>query len=173
MRFGEETCTDALLPGHAFEHFAKERCLLPASAFPAYRDHARETRWWKRYERKERLDDGVLTDVLAEVSERGPITADQLADHGRITPLDWSGWRGTSRATTLALEVLWMRFDVVVTGRQGNTKVYDVPRRALPDVHEAPAPQDFARWALLERVWAAGLLARADGPMWGATASCP
>jgi hypothetical protein len=23
-----------LLPGHAFEHFAKERCLLPASAFP-------------------------------------------------------------------------------------------------------------------------------------------
>src|SRR5512143_2081288 len=26
-----------LLPGHAFEHFAKERCLLPASAFPWYR----------------------------------------------------------------------------------------------------------------------------------------
>ena len=25
-----------LLPGHAFEHFAKERCLLPASAFPWY-----------------------------------------------------------------------------------------------------------------------------------------
>jgi uncharacterized protein len=23
-----------LLPGYAFEHFAKERCLLPASAFP-------------------------------------------------------------------------------------------------------------------------------------------
>src|SRR6185295_1269361 len=31
-----------LLPGHAFEHFAKERCLLPASAFPYYRDRLAE-----------------------------------------------------------------------------------------------------------------------------------
>src|SRR5512142_865548 len=27
----------ALFPKYAFEHFAKERCILPASAFPHYR----------------------------------------------------------------------------------------------------------------------------------------
>ncbi|HHH30451.1 MAG TPA: hypothetical protein ENK57_19210, partial [Polyangiaceae bacterium] len=37
----------ALLPGHAFEHFAKERCLIPASAFPQYRDRAVQTPWWR------------------------------------------------------------------------------------------------------------------------------
>ena len=33
----------ALLPRHGFEHFAKERCLLPARAFAQYRDRAVET----------------------------------------------------------------------------------------------------------------------------------
>lgn len=28
------------LPGHGFEHWAKERCLLPARAFAHYRTHA-------------------------------------------------------------------------------------------------------------------------------------
>ena len=36
-----------LYPGHAFEHWAKERCLLPASAFPYYREPPRETPWWR------------------------------------------------------------------------------------------------------------------------------
>jgi uncharacterized protein len=31
---------ESLLPGHAFEHFAKERCLVPAERFPAYRARA-------------------------------------------------------------------------------------------------------------------------------------
>jgi uncharacterized protein YcaQ len=38
---------DALLPGHAFEHWAKERCLLPAERFPHWRERAGEVRWWR------------------------------------------------------------------------------------------------------------------------------
>ncbi|HUR80875.1 MAG TPA: crosslink repair DNA glycosylase YcaQ family protein, partial [Thermoanaerobaculia bacterium] len=38
-----------LFPEHAFEHFAKERCILPARAFPYYRreGHAAQTHWWR------------------------------------------------------------------------------------------------------------------------------
>jgi uncharacterized protein YcaQ len=41
-----------------------------------------------------------------------------------------------------------------------------VPERALPAHAAADPPADFARWALVERVEAAGLLPRASGPWW-------
>lgn len=156
----------ATLPRHAFEHFAKERCLLPARAFPQYRDRALETPWWRLGERLARVPSSVLDEVEREVAERGPIATSALTDRGRVEPLDWQGWKGTGRMTTMALEILWTRCRVVVAGRTaGGEKLYDVPARALPDHYDAPA-QDFERWALLERVAAAGLLARAGGPHW-------
>ncbi len=155
-----------LLPGHAFEHFAKERCLLPASAFPYYRDQAAETPWWRLTDRLKRLPPALLDEVLAELTARGPLTAAELADRGRVDAIDWNGWKGTAKAGTMALEVLWLRCDVVVCGRRGREKVYDIPSRALPAHADATPGRDFARWALLERVEAAGLLATAGGPWW-------
>jgi uncharacterized protein YcaQ len=160
----------AVYPRHAFEHWAKERCLLPASAFPWYRSRAQEASWWSHEERQRRLPEGVLERVLDEVRQHGPMTAAQLTDHGRVEAMDWSGWRGTPRAATMAVEVLWTRCDLVVCGREGNTKLYDVPERALPSVAMLPAPasqEEFLRWAVLERVEAAGLLSRsASHSMW-------
>ncbi|MBP7146816.1 MAG: YcaQ family DNA glycosylase [Acidobacteria bacterium] len=155
-----------LYPGHAFEHFAKERCLLPASAFPHYREQAAETPWWRLGDRLERLPLGVLERVLAEVAAHGPLTVDDLGDHGRVEPIDWSGWKGTARAAAMAIEVLWTRCRVVVCGRRDGARLYDVPARALPRVAAARPAEDFGRWALLERIEAAGLLARAGGPHW-------
>ena len=159
---------DALLPGHGFEHYAKERCLLPPSAFPAYRERAQAVWWWRTTERMKRLDEAMLADVLAEIRDRGPLLASELADRGKVEPLDWSGWKSSAKASTLALEVLWVRCKVVVSGRNrtGNRR-FDLPERALPEVAADPAPEDFARWALVERVEAAGLLPRSVGPWWG------
>jgi uncharacterized protein YcaQ len=154
-----------LLPGHAFEHFAKERCLLPASAFPYYRHQAAETPWWRLGERVKRLPAGVLEQVRDEIRARGPVSARDLADHGKVEPLDWQGWKGTGKAAAMAVEVLWTRCEIVVCGRAGRDKLYDVPERALP-AGAAVRGGDFARWALLERVEAAGLLTRNSGPMW-------
>lgn len=156
----------ALYPGFAFEHFAKERCILPASAFPYYREQAVETPWWRHSERMKRLDVGLVADVLAEIEERGPISARKLTPRGQVTPLDWSGWKSTSSATKLAVEILWTRCQIVVAGRLGKEKVYDVPRRALSEQAALPPASDFARWAVLERVAAAGLLPRNAGPHW-------
>jgi len=155
----------ALYPGHAFEHFAKERCLLPASAFPYYRAQAQETPWWRLSERMRRLPKGTVEAVLEEIRERGPVTPGELTDRGAVEPLDWSGWRGTGRAVVMAIEVLWTRCEVVVCGRTEQGKLYDVPERVFPGVETKP-PSEFGRWALVERVEAAGLLARAGGPAW-------
>ena len=157
---------DALMPGHAFEHFAKERCLLPASAFPFYRDRVGGGHWWRVSLREGRLPSGVVDAVLDEVRARGPVTPGELRDHGAVEAIDWSGWKGTGRATSMALEVLWSRCQIVVCGRDpSGAKRYDVPERALPEFASAPGG-DYARWGLLSRVEAAGFLARAMGPMW-------
>jgi uncharacterized protein len=154
-----------LFPGHAFEHFCKERCLLPASAYPYYRDQASESPWWRQSERLKRLKPAMLDAVLAEVRERGPVSAADLTDHGSVEPLDWNGWKGTGKSTSMALEVLWLRCKVVVAGRSGRGKIYDIPERALAKYASAPSG-DFARWAIGERVEAAGLLSRNSGPHW-------
>ncbi|MCA9609407.1 MAG: AlkZ family DNA glycosylase, partial [Myxococcales bacterium] len=150
------------------EHFAKERCLLPAEAYPQYRSRAVETPWWRLTERSRRVPESVLDAVLAELSEIGPATSAALTDHGAVQALDWSGWKGTGRMTTMALEILWTRCEVVVAGRTpGGAKIYDLPARALPDHHDAPTALPFHEWALLERVDAAGLMTTATGPIWG------
>jgi len=156
----------ALYPGHAFEHFAKERCILPASAFPHYRERAVETPWWRHSDRMKRLDVGLVDAVLDEVREKGPVRARDLSGRGGVEPIDWSGWKGTSSASKLALEVLWTRCQVVVAGRQGRDKLFDVPERALPQVHAMPPEGSFEEWGILERVAAAGFLPRAGGPCW-------
>jgi hypothetical protein len=155
----------AVYPGHAFEHFAKERCLLPASAFPWYRGQAAETPWWRLAERLKRLPPGLVEEVLEEIRARGPVTPDDLTDRGKVEPLDWSGWKGTGRAVVMAIEVLWTRCEVVVCGRTERGMLYDIPERVFPGVEPKPASV-FGRWAIVERVEAAGLLARAGGAIW-------
>ncbi|HEX2060559.1 MAG TPA: crosslink repair DNA glycosylase YcaQ family protein [Thermoanaerobaculia bacterium] len=156
-----------LFPRRAFEHFAKERCILPAHAFPYYRRHGHEaeTPWWQHGERERRVAPQIVTAVLDEIRRHGPMTARELTDHGSVEPLDWSGWMGTSKATQMALEILWTRCDIVVAGRtESGQKIYDIPERAF-GAQEPPA-EEFPRWALRERARAAGLLTRAGGSMW-------
>lgn len=157
-----------LFSKRAFEHFAKERCILPAEVFPYYRRHGHEaeTPWWQHGEREKRVAPKVVQAVLEEIRKDGPLTARELTDHGAVKPLDWSGWMGTSKATQMALEILWTRCEIVVAGRtESGQKIYDVPERTFGDL--APPREDFARWAVRERVRAAGLLTRAaGGSMW-------
>ncbi len=151
---------------NAFEHFAKVRCILPASAFPHYRSRFVEAEWWRTQTREKKVPAALVDEVEAEVRERGPLTAAELTDHGRVVPLDWSGWKGTAKATSMALEILWAQCRLVVAGRRGRAKLYDVPERALPAVAATEPSEPFERWALRHRADCAGLLPRRGGPWW-------
>jgi len=161
----------ARLPlGVSFEHYAKERCLLPADQFPRYRDQAERTPDWRLTERLKRVDDGLLDAVLAEVTERGPVSPADLSDRGTVRPVDWSGWTSTGRASTMALQVLAVRCRLVVVGRSvAGQRLYDIPERALPEHAAAPAGPFFAP-GVLDRVAVMGLMPRASGPWWSVLA---
>ncbi len=155
-----------LLPGAAFEHFAKERCLIPAARFGVWRSGAHATPWWRTSERMRKLPPGVLDAVEAEVRSRGPIALHDLQSRGRTAPMDWSGWKGTPKVAKLAAETLWRQCRIVVCGRTARGKIVDVPDRALAHVVDLPHDHNFDRTVLLDRVEAAGLLAETSGPHW-------
>ncbi|MDF1664680.1 MAG: crosslink repair DNA glycosylase YcaQ family protein [Planctomycetota bacterium] len=157
-----------LLPTHSFEHFAKERCLLPAYAFPYYRDYiGQQVPWWRQSQRMKKLSEPLVDAVLKEVIEHGPILGSKLSDRGRVKAINYSGWKGTSKASRLALELLWARCKIVVSGRRSGGKVYSSPEASLGDWSGKARELEIGRWALLERVEAAGLLTVANGPQWG------
>ncbi len=149
-----------------FEHYAKERCLLPHDAFPVLRGMVAAKPGWRQTRQMLRLSEAQLDAVEAEVRERGPVAVADLGDHGRVDPLTWSTWKGTARAATMAAEVLVLRCRLVVCGRSGRGKVVDVPERALPAGHGAVA-EDALRHALEDRVAAMGLMPTSTGPWWG------
>ena len=88
------------------------RCFLPATAFRAYERHAPETVWWKTSVRTERVPPEIVEAVLCEVRDKGPIKATELTDQGSVKPLDWSGWKSTSKASSMALDILWTQCKV-------------------------------------------------------------
>jgi len=154
---------DGLSP--SFEHFAKVRCILPASFFPMYRDHLPTASWWTR-DREKRLPEGALDAVLAEVAERGPLPGTALSDLGRVRQLDWHGWKSTGKAATMAVELLWRRCAVVVSGKDARGhRLYDVPERAMGPWATAPSGP-WSRWAVTQRAAASGLLPHNVGPWW-------
>ena len=163
---------DIYAEAHAsgFEHFAKERCLLPAEAFPYYAAEAPRRPDFRLGGRASRLDAATLDAALEQVTRRGPLAGGDL-DLGRVEALNWNGWKGTSSAARMALEVLSRRCKIVVSGRAGRDKFYDLPARHFPDLNVPACGEDeFARWAILQRVDAAGLLSRAAGIWWSSIA---
>ena len=152
----------ALLPGHAFEHYSKELCLIPQDRFGTWHGGAQDNPTWRTTAQMRQVPAEVLDAIEAEVRARGPIAVADLAPRGRVTPTDWSGWKGTSKMATLAVKVLWRQCRLVVCGRQGRGKVVDVPDRALPSSQALP----FNQTVLVDRVVAAGMLSEVTGPHW-------
>ena len=78
--------------------------------------------------------------VLAEIRARGPLGSrhfDGAARQGEM----W-GWKPAKRM----LELLWNHGELVVAGRQGFQRLYDLPERVLPDeLLGAPTPPEPER----------------------------
>ena len=150
-----------------FEHFAKERCVLPADAFPFYAAQAPRRPRFRMASRLERVPAQALEATYAFIATHGPTGVEQL-DLGVVKSINWSGWKGTSRAARMAVEVLVLQGRVVVCGRSGRDKRYDLPSRHLGEHGQSNGctEAEFDEWAILERVNAAGLLSEGAGIWW-------
>lgn len=125
-----------------FEYWGHAASLIPVELQPLLRwrmDRHELSAWGSR-------DRRYVKAILAEVSERGPLSAGELKDPGKRKG-PWWGWAEGKRA----LEWLFASGHLAIAGRRGFERLYDLTERVLPPaILEAPTPPpDVARKKLL------------------------
>jgi uncharacterized protein YcaQ len=132
-----------------FEYWGHEASFLPVEDWSLFRHRMDAVRPWRAVERIRSEHPGYLDAVLAEVHQRGPLSAGGLSDPGPSRREAWWGWNEGK----LALEWLFATGKVTVAERRNFTRFYDIPERVIPEAHLAaePVPRDEAHRALLTR----------------------
>ena len=99
--------------------------------------------------------------VLRELRARGPLRARDLED--RIAPGHHSGgWTGDGRNVAVMLDELWFGGEVMIVGRDGQQRLWDITERSLP-VDQPRRPQrEVAREIVERQLRARGLAKVAD-----------
>jgi uncharacterized protein YcaQ len=134
-------------PRRVVEYWAHAASLVPPSTIPLLRwrmARAREEAWGGM-RRAEEENPGLAELILAEVRERGPITAvalEQAIAHD--APRDRTEWGWNWSVVKRVLELLFWAGEVSSAGRSSQfARLYDLPERVLPpQVHDAPTPSD-------------------------------
>ncbi|HSL10155.1 MAG TPA: crosslink repair DNA glycosylase YcaQ family protein [Actinomycetota bacterium] len=89
----------------------------------------------RRYEAEWLRDNAAFRRyVLRELRARGPLRARDLEDR---TSVRWAtgGWNdGRPRHVAMMLDLLWSKGEVMIVGRDGQQRLWDVAERRLPDV---------------------------------------
>jgi uncharacterized protein len=150
------TVSRLLGQGRIFEYWAHEACLVPIEDYPLFKRRMvdlSDEHWWGR----KRQDPETEAEVLAAIRERGGLPS--RAFEGSGSGGMWS-WKPAKRA----LEHLFAAGEVVVGGRDGFQRVYDLPERVIPRaLLEAPTPseEEFRRGYALRAVQSRGALTEA------------
>ncbi len=109
-----------------FEYWYHAAAWLPMRDFrfalPRMTQTNGERNWFKSSERK------LIDHILKRVREEGPLRARDFEDT-RKGKKQWWDWKPAKQA----LEQLFMQGELMVSGRQGFQKVYDLRERVLPD----------------------------------------
>ena len=145
-----------LAQGRVFEYWAHEACLLPVEDWPLFSAQMQQggRRW---YGNVGETHPHLADDILAEIRERGPLGSRHF--EGSTEGGMWN-WKPAKRM----LDLLWNHGDLVIAGRQGFQRLYDLPERVIPKAMlDAPVPseQERLRAFALKAVAARGALTEA------------
>jgi hypothetical protein len=148
-------------PRALFEYWGHEASWLPVALHPLMRwrmARAAEHAW--RHVRAIRNRRAFLKQVIAAVTERGPLSAGEL-ELGKPARGGWWEWSDAKRA----IEWLFYTGHVTTAGRRGFERLYDLTERVLPaKILALPTPSEAdAQRALIERAARAmGVATEAD-----------
>ena len=154
-RYPAGTVSRLLSQSRLFEYWAHEACLLPMEDFPLFKrrmEELKDRHWWGR-EREDRATEALVLDAIRE---RGALPSRAFDGQGARPGEMWN-WKPAKRA----LEHLFAAGEVVVAGRDGFQRLYDLPERVIPDRYlGAPTPSDdeFRRGYALRAVQGRGAL---------------
>ena len=145
-------------PRELFEYWGHVASLVPVTLHPFLRwrmAKASEEAWGGMHEIRTRRPE-LLTWVLDELREKGPMTAAQLERDAAKPKENW-GWNWSD--TKRAVELLFWSGEVAAAERDNSfARRYDLTERVLPpDILQTPTPDEPAAMRELVRVAAAGL----------------
>ena len=155
--YPETTVSRLLKGGRIFEYWAHEACLVPIEDWPLFRrrmEHLREHHWWGR---KHDHDPELKERVLDALRANGALPTRFFEGGGGGGMWNW-------KPEKRILEDLFAAGEVVVAGRDGFQRLYDLPERVIPrEQLEAPAPseEEFQRGYALRAVHGRGALTEA------------
>jgi uncharacterized protein len=157
-RYPPGSVTRLLSDARIFEYWAHEACLLPIEDFPLFKrrmEELKDRHWWGR-KRQDRATEAMVLDAIRE---RGALPSRAFDGEGPMPGEMWN-WKPAKRA----LEHLFAAGEVVVAGRDGFQRLYDLPERVIPKQYlDAPAPSEdaFRRGYALRAVQGRGALTEA------------
>jgi uncharacterized protein len=152
--YPERAVSRLLREGRIFEYWAHEACLVPIEDYPLFKrrmEHLREQHWWGRKHGHQQEEKEHLLGVLRE---HGPVPTRFFEGGGGGGMWNWKPEKRT-------LEDLFAAGEVVVSGRDGFQRLYDLPERVIPRAYlDAPMPseEEFRRRYALRAVEGRGAL---------------
>jgi hypothetical protein len=118
--------------------------ILPASQYPVHRETMRRYpstsagrhEYIRRYLRENAR---FRRYVLGRLRDEGPLPTRAFEDRSAV---GWrtGGWNDDGRNTSMMLEVLWAKGEVMIAGRAGQERVWELAARSLPS--DAPRPRE-------------------------------
>jgi uncharacterized protein len=150
-------------PRRLFEYWGHEASLIPVSTQPLlrWRMERAHTDSWGGMQRVYREQPELVAEVLAEVADRGPVAASDLAERPRRAG-PWWDWSDHKRA----LEWLFWSGQISSARRRRFERLYDLTERVLPpEVSGAPTPPIEEAQRELVRIAARGLGVAAEADL--------
>src|SRR5262249_10914030 len=137
--YPEAVVSRLLHEGTIFEYWGHEACLLPVEDWPLFAGAMEDggRRW---YVEVERTHAHLADEILEEIRQRGPLASRHF--EGSAEGRGMWNWKPAKAM----LDRLWNRGELVIAGRQGFQRLYDLPERVLPPtVLAAPPPSPDER----------------------------
>ncbi|HYJ60965.1 MAG TPA: crosslink repair DNA glycosylase YcaQ family protein [Actinomycetota bacterium] len=94
--------------------------------------------------------------ILRRLRDEGPLLTRDIEDQ---TALEWrtGGWNDGDGTVGMMLEMLWARGDVMIVGRRGGDRLWDLASRRLPMDEPVMPPAARAREVVRRQLAAAGI----------------
>jgi uncharacterized protein YcaQ len=132
--------SDLLARGRIFEFWAHEACLLPIESWPLFRPAMENggRNWYSNVNSVKTSHPQLADEILAEIRERGPLASRNFEGAAGGGMWNW-------KPAKAMLERLWNHGELVIAGRQGFQRVYDLAERVIPRAQlDAPMPSAAA-----------------------------
>lgn len=116
-----------------FEYWAHCASIVLTEDYPIFQRLMREYPWSGRTRAWTKENEKLRRYVLAHIRKRGPVLSREFEEAG-IDPKAWvsTGWT-SGRNISRMIDILWIGGKIMVAGRDGIQKKWDLSERVLPD----------------------------------------